>query len=139
MLTLQQTKEEEEEEDDDDDEEEEEEGEDEEEEEGLGKKHELSPAFKKKACIGTIELILGMAESMNRLGLSVIGFTEQLLTSSKASSNAANARDAKLAFYFLGLIGDYDSMHILSETSVRGPPSIKASSVARPKIQRPNS
>jgi hypothetical protein len=44
MLTLQQTKEEEE---DDDD--------DEEEEEDLGKKHELSSAFKKKACINTIK------------------------------------------------------------------------------------
>ena len=36
---------------------------------------------------------------------------------------------AKLVFYFLGILGDYDSMHMFAQESVRHPPSVKARSL----------
>jgi hypothetical protein len=54
-------------------------------------------------------------ESRKKLGLNTTGFSRTLLTSAKASTNASQHQYAKLMFYFLGLLGDYDSMHMFAK------------------------
>jgi hypothetical protein len=73
---------------------------------------------------------LGLEESRNRLSLTLTGTTKSLLTWAGTSSNQAAASAAKLIFYFLGLLGDYDSMHMFAEDSVKHPPAVKARSIA---------
>jgi hypothetical protein len=70
-----------------------------------------------------------LIKSRERLGLTTTGFTVELLKSAKPNTNDSANMYAKLMFYFLALIKDYDSMHMFSEASVKSPPAVKARSI----------
>jgi hypothetical protein len=70
-----------------------------------------------------------LIKSRERLGLITTGFTMELLQSTKSNTNDSAIMYAKLMFYFLALIKDYDSIHMFSEESVKSPPAVKARSI----------
>jgi hypothetical protein len=91
--------------------------------------HLLTAEQKNIVAKGGYILIIGIDESVKRLKLQKNAGISNLLDSSKANTNQAATGYYKLCFYFLGLIGDYDSMHILSEDNIRNPPAISLHSL----------